>query len=115
MVEIKGAYNDLTLKNYYDTRPELRDSYLHITLTDEEDILDAAAKLRIIYPFLMKLDYDNTRTRTQRTIEPLQEADTKTPLELFGTFYEMQNGQEMNEDQKRYMQALIEKIWEVES
>lgn len=115
MVEIRGSYNELTLKSYYDAKPELRESYLHITLTDEEDVLDAAAKLRIIYPYLMKLDYDNTRTRTQQTIEPLQEADTKTPLELFDTFYEMQNGQAMNETQSSYMKELIEKIWEVES
>ena len=115
MVEIKGTYNDLAFKEYYDAHPGLRESYLHITLTDEEDVLDAAAKLRIIYPYLMKLDYDNTRTRSQRAIAPLQEADTKSPMELFGTFYEMQNGQEMNEAQTNYMKALIEKIWEVGS
>ena len=115
MVEIKGAYNDIAFKQYYDAHQELRESYLHITLTDEEDVLDAAAKLRIIYPYLMKLDYDNTRTRTQRMIEPLEEAETKTPLELFGALYEMQNGQTMNDAQSNYMKELIGKIWEVES
>ena len=115
MVEIKGTYNELTFKGYYEAHPSLRESYLHITLTDEEDVLDAAAKLRIIYPYLMKLDYDNRRTRTQQIIEPLAEADTKTPLELFDTFYEMQNGQKMSEAQTAYMQKLVEKIWEVGS
>ena len=37
--------------------------YLHITLTDEEEILDAVGKLRSIYPNLLRLDYDNARTR----------------------------------------------------
>ena len=115
MVEIKGEYNALTYKPYYDAHPALRESFLHITLTDEEDVLDAAAKLRIIYPYLMKLDYDNTRTRAQHTIAPLAEAEQKTPMELFGIFYEMQNGQEMNEAQKNYMKEMIEKVWEAGS
>lgn len=115
MVEIKGKYNELAFKPYYEANPMLRESYLHITLTDEEDVIDAAAKLRIIYPYLMKLDYDNTRTRSQRVIAPLQEADEKTPMELFDIFYEMQNGQKMNDTQRDYMKELIEEVWEGKS
>ena len=112
MKEIKGTYTDLTFKGYYDLHPELKDSYLHITLTDEEDVPDAAAKLRVIYPLLMKLDYDNTRTRNQQHVTALSEVEKKTPMELFGAFFEMQNGQEMSEEQKQMMETLIEKIWE---
>ena len=112
MKEIKGTYTDLTFKGYYDLHPELKDSYLHITLTDEEDVPDAAAKLRVIYPLLMKLDYDNTRTRNQQRVTALSEVEKKTPMELFGAFFEMQNGQEMNAEQKQMMETLIEKIWE---
>lgn len=115
MKEIKGTYTELTLKGYYDKHPELKDSYLHITLTDEEDVPDAAAKLRIIYPLLMKLDYDNTRTRNQQQVSELSDVEKKTPMELFDAFYEMQNGQEMSAEQKEYMKGLIEKIWEVDA
>ena len=34
-----------------------------MTLTDEEDILDGLQKLRVIYPNIMQLEYDNCRTR----------------------------------------------------
>ncbi|MBO7730689.1 MAG: exonuclease SbcCD subunit D [Lachnospiraceae bacterium] len=112
MKEIKGNYTDLTFKGYYDAHPELKDSYLHITLTDEEDVPDAAAKLRVIYPLLMKLDYDNTRTRNQQRVTALSEVEKKTPMELFDAFFEMQNGQEMSAEQKQYVETLIEKIWE---
>ncbi len=112
MKEIKGTYTDLTFKGYYDAHPELKDSYLHITLTDEEDVPDAAAKLRVIYPLLMKLDYDNTRTRNQQRVTALSEVEKKTPMELFDAFFEMQNGQEMSAEQKQYVETLIEKIWE---
>ena len=112
MKEIKGNYADLTFKGYYDAHPELKDSYLHITLTDEEDVPDAAAKLRVIYPLLMKLDYDNMRTRNQQRVTALSEVEKKTPMELFDAFFEMQNGQTMSAEQKQYVETLIEKIWE---
>ena len=112
MKEIKGNYTDLAFKGYYDAHPELKDSYLHITLTDEEDVPDAAAKLRVIYPLLMKLDYDNTRTRNQQRVTALSEVEKKTPMELFDAFFEMQNGQTMSAEQKQYVETLIEKIWE---
>ena len=63
MKELKGTYLQLTSRPFYETQE--RDSYFHITLTDEEDVMDAVGKLRMIYPNLMKLDYDNVRVRTQ--------------------------------------------------
>lgn len=62
MVEIKGTYSALTLKSYYQNTTYQSD-YMHITLADEDDIPDAIGKLRVIYRNLMKLDYDNKRTR----------------------------------------------------
>ena len=38
----------------------------------------------------------------------------KSPSELFSDFYELQNNQEMNEEQKKFIIDLIEKIWEDE-
>ena len=61
MREIQGTYMELTDRAYY--RDMDREDYLHITLMDEEDIPDAVRKLQVIYPNLMKLDYDNARTR----------------------------------------------------
>ena len=60
MRKLKGGYDEITLKeNYINT--DTRD-YMHIILTDEEDIPDAIGKLRAIYPNIMKLEYDNART-----------------------------------------------------
>lgn len=63
LVELKGTYDELTFRSFYEgtTWPE---DYTHITLTDEEDIPDAIGKLRTVYHRLMKLDYDNRRTRS---------------------------------------------------
>lgn len=108
--ELRGRYEDLTLKRYYDAQNT--DDYLHITLTDEEDIPDAVGKLRVIYPHLMKLDYDNARTRAGGHITGAEAAETKTPLQLFGELYEKQNNQPMSEQQERLVSQLIDSIWE---
>lgn len=109
MREIKGLYDDIMNKeNYENTNTE---DYMHITLTDEEDIPFAIEKLRVVYPNLMKLDYDNTRTRTSAFINVTEKVEQKTPLELFAEFYELQNNQEMSEEQAEYMMEKIEEIW----
>ena len=111
MVEIRGAYDELTAKSYYDGA-SLQEDYVHITLTDEEDIPDAVGKLRTIYHNLMKLDYDNQRTRANGELLPEAQVETKSPLELFGDFYRTQNGQELTEEQQTYLQNIIESGWE---
>lgn len=113
MVEIKGTYMDLTSKSYYEGTSYIND-YVHITLTDEDDIPDAIGKLRIIYKNLMKLDYDNTRTRRRGIIGGADDIEKKTPLELFSEFYELQNNMPMSSEQKEYIEGLIKTIWEGE-
>lgn len=107
--EIRGSYMELTaLENYKGTAVE---DYLHITLTDEEDVPDALGKLRSIYPNIMKLDYDNLRTRSSRSIAAAEELEQKRPLELFEELYRLQNNQEMSLEQRKFAEKMIEKIW----
>lgn len=113
LVELKGTYKELTLKEFYENTTWQED-YTHITLTDEEDIPDAIGKLRTVYHRLMKLDYDNKRTRSSMEIRGATDVESKSPLELFSDFYELQNNQSMNPEQFEYMQSLIEKAWEGE-
>ena len=109
--ELRGSYAELTRQDYYrDTT--LREDYVHITLTDDEDIPEAYAKLRVIYRRLMRLDYDNARTRAG--IDPQIEAasDSLNPLELFMQLYEKQNAVPMPSDSVEYTKRLIESVWE---
>lgn len=110
LVELKESYNELTLKSFYEGTSYTED-YVHITLTDEEDIPDVLTKLRVIYKNIMKLDYDNLRTRHFADIKGATDVKKKTPLEHFEEFYELQNGQAMSEEQFSFMQEMIEEIW----
>ncbi|MCI7468545.1 MAG: exonuclease SbcCD subunit D [Lachnospiraceae bacterium] len=106
---IRGRYDDLmNRENYKDTDT---DDYVKIVLTDEEDIPSAIEKLRVVYPNIMQLEYDNKRTRTAQTIEGDAKVDEKSPQQLFEEFYELQNNQSMTDEQKEYVSSLIEKVW----
>lgn len=110
MREIKGTYLDLTAKkNYADTNT---DDYIHVTLTDEDDVPDALGRLRSIYPNIMKLDYDNLRTRAVYNSEIPDEVEKKSPLDLFQEFYNLQNGRDLTLEESTYVQSQIEKLWE---
>ena len=111
MVEIKGTYEELTLKSFYENT-SYPDDYIHITLTDEEDIPDVLTKLRVIYKNIMKLDYDNKRTRTMNEIGGAEQVKEKTPFEHFSTFYELQNGQPLSDEQSAFVSTIIEQLWE---
>lgn len=111
MAEIQGTYEELTLKSFWENT-SYNEDYLHITLTDEEDVPDALTKLRVIYKNIMKLDYDNKRTRSMSEINGAENIADKSPFEHFGEFYELQNGQPLSEEQASFMAQLIEKIWE---
>ena len=111
LVELKGTYEELTLKSFYDNT-SWQEDYVHITLTDEEDIPDAIGKLRTIYHNLMKLDYDNKRTKKNSVVNCTDEVENKTPFDLFSELYYIQNNQQMSEKQANFIKQLIEKVWE---
>lgn len=111
MAELRGTYNELTFRDFYEGTSYLED-YVHIILTDEEDIPNAVNKLRIIYPNLMKLDYDNKRTRAGIQLDGGSDVQRKDPLELLEEFYEKQNRQPMGEEQCTFARELMEHIWE---
>lgn len=110
MSQIRGEYNRLMDRSFYEGT-SLQNSYLRVTLTDEDDVPEAMARLRSVYPYIMKLEYDNIRTRSSAEI-PGASADNKTPFELFSEFYEAQNGRPMSEEQEKYIAGLLEKIEE---
>ncbi|MBR0026547.1 MAG: exonuclease SbcCD subunit D [Clostridia bacterium] len=110
MREIRGSFAQLTDKAYYSA--EVTDDYLHIILTDEDDVPEAMGRLRVIYPNLMKLSYDNTRTRTTQIVGGAEDVKRKSPLTLFEELYERQNNQPMSDEQRAFALELIESIRE---
>lgn len=111
--EIRGSYDELTARSFYE-HTTYRSNYLHLILTDEQDVFDAMSRLRTIYPYLMTLDYDNARTRAAGGMSVPAETERRTPLELFEALYQRQNHQPMSEVQRAYIAQLMEQIMEVQ-
>lgn len=101
--EIRGPMEELLRPEIYGAAN--REDYLHVTLTDKNEILDAIGRLREVYPNVMRLDFENTGAEVQAQEEILLEE--KTPLELFEEFFLLQNGREMEEEQKKIAEEIL--------
>ena len=88
------------------------EDYLQITLTDEEDVPDAAARLRAVYPNLLQVLCDNARTRAAAADFSREALARRAPLALFEELYEKQNGAPMSDAQRQCARSLLEEIFE---
>lgn len=112
--EIRGTFAEIVspeFRNAQVAAGNKLDDFVYIKLTDENDVPDAAQKLRGIYPNLMMLAYDNERTRNQADVGVAEAVDEKKPMELFGEFFEGRNGRPMKPEESEFVQDLIGSIW----
>ncbi len=101
---VRGKFEDI-LKSENSSR-----DFIHVVLTDEDEVHEAMGRLRVIYPGLLPLEYDNTRTRTTHVIKDLTDAENKTPLQVLQELYEQQNNQPMSQTQLDYCIKVIEEL-----
>ena len=110
MRQIRGTYEEITRRDFIAER--FKEDYIEAVLTDEEDVPDAARKLSIFYPNLMKISYDNTRTRSDREIVVTDGEKPKSEIDLLDDLYTIQNGQPMSSEQRAFALRLFERIQE---
>lgn len=105
--EIKGPIETLI-------SPEITASgniadYLHVTLTDEQAILDPMSRLRNVYPNIMQLDYERIGNRTSsQTLEAITSAEDIDPFTLFEGFFKDQMDKPMSEAQTDIARKALE-------
>lgn len=105
--EIKGPLVELLRFGKED--PNGAQDYLRITLTDEEEIYDALGQLRLVYPNLMVLELENSRTGAG-ALSPAAatgELVKRNPLDLFAAFYELQNNSELTPEQIQVLEQVF--------
>ena len=109
MREIKGTFEQLTKEDVLNAGD--REDYIHITLTDEEEIYDVLGKLRAIYPNVLLLDFDNKRIRATG-VRPITEEVIRKQgtLELFREFFLKQTGMSMEEIQEKMIRDILEEV-----
>lgn len=104
MRRIKGRLSDL-MKTTISLDD---DDYIYAVLTDEDELYDAVGKLRSIYPNLMHIDFENSRTAHEAEIHSAENIEEKSPEELFAEFYLLQNGTELYEDKMSVVRKAFE-------
>lgn len=110
--DLRGTYEELASRSFYHGTTYGND-FVRITLTDENDIPDAVARLRTIYRNLLELRYDNMRTKAgYAVIGGCAEAESKTPEEMFEELFIRQNGGPMSKEQEKYLHDIISRIRE---
>ncbi|AZK44148.1 exonuclease SbcCD subunit D [Erysipelothrix piscisicarius] len=101
------------LENLYEIgKVEGSEDYIHAVLTDDIIQGDALHKLRSVYPNLVSLDFDNTRTSTETSLERATTILEQKPFDLFNTFFTALNGRDFNQEESDLVKAVIDEIQE---
>ena len=108
MREIKGTIRQLMEG---EIRLGNQEDYMQVTLTDEEEILDAIGKVRTVFPNVMQICLENRRYARQQQIRA-EEQDIlhQDPLQLFAEFYKMQNNIELEEEEAEKIKTIFEEV-----
>lgn len=113
MKQLKTSMEDLKSGNILSSIPS--DTYMHITLTDDEEVIDAISKVREIFKNVMVLDFDNKRNAENLSDTTITSEDLKqkTPKELFVDFFSSQNNVELTESQDEIISNIVNEVLEV--
>ncbi len=106
---IKGNLNDLIDESVYTLGNT--DDYIMAVITDEGELVDPIAKLRTVYPNILKLsreskDSSDDDNRTSASSDFLK----KTPDELFEEFYTNISRNEYTEEKKEIVENVVNEM-----
>ena len=89
-----------------------QEDYMHVILTDEEQILDAIGKVRTINPNVMQISFKNRRHMKQLESAQIKEdqISDQSPAELFEQFYKMQNHIDLDEKRLQLVLSVFEEV-----
>lgn len=109
MRQIKGNLKDLLdPRVYMNTNTE---DYLHVTLTDEGELIEPMAKLRAVYPNVLSLDMEvKERQVGDSKTSAGQGYKQKSKLTLFEDFYKDMTGQEFTVEKSSLVAKTIDAL-----
>lgn len=101
--QLKGRFEELIRLGTED--------YVSLTLTDEKMPYQPREQLEKVFPNILELKVENTRTN--REISGfLKEAEQAEPCVLFENFYEEIHGISMTEEERQLVREILEKVQE---
>ena len=109
LLDLRGSFSEICNADFAATVQS--DAYLRITLTDEQDVPEALSRLRVHYPHICRLRYDNTRTQANAEISVPTAAREASPMLLFSELYQLQNNSTLTPKQTEVLAEAIAEIW----
>lgn len=106
MREIRGPIDALTSPEVVDGAPA--EDYIRAVLTDDEELVDAVGRMRSVYPNLLRLDFENRRTKGGGILKQPSAESRKPPEELFAEFYEWQQNLPLDGEKRELIRRLLE-------
>ena len=86
-----------------------RDDYLHVILTDEEELVDPMGKIRSVYPNVMSLEFENSRTSIDLAAVSSEGDPVKlSTYDLFCEFFMDIQGCVMSDEQAAIIKDILE-------
>lgn len=104
MRRVKGSLSEIISANNASLNQP--DDYVHITLTDEGEVLDAMAKIRQKFPNVMTLCFEKRIAASD--LEAIR-LENYAPSEMFESFFKEQNGAALNAKQTEIIRSFFEK------
>lgn len=92
-----------------EAKPENKDDYISVTLTDEVDPYKPKEQLERVYSHILEVRMDNTRTR-KKLEEFEEEIILADPLTAFDEFFEEIQGRKMNEEERAVICEVLEEV-----
>ena len=106
MRRIKGELKALLSPEVYSATNT--EDYLHVTLTDDGEILDPMNKLRSVYPNVLGLDFEAKARKNGPAKTAAGEGyKTKSKLELFEDFYTNITARDFSDERKTIISRVI--------
>lgn len=95
MRHIKGQIKELLNKKNVKSPGD----FIYATLTDEDIVNDAMGAFQQVYPYTVKIDYENSHTKELEQVDISRIAENRSFTDLISDFYKMMYGCEISKEE----------------
>ena len=107
MREVRGGLAEL--RELAESDPTVSGDYIRATLT--EPVMDAKARLKDLFPLLMRIDFDYfTEGAPASPEQAVEDMEKRSPIEVFEMLFESTYGREMSEGERSFLDQLASEV-----
>lgn len=86
------------------------DDLIHAIITDEVAIYNPINQLRSVYPNVLSLEINNSRTQNKQSLKRAKNILKQDKLVLISDFFKKQNNRDLNQEELDYLNTIMERM-----